>query len=160
MTKELSRGSEVYTDEVFQILAEYEISRSIRYPTPVGMLTIEMIPTGHDEKSLRAAPKIFTATLNAHLRSVDIPSVIGREYRVLLPTTSEHGTRSLCERLISVFRNKLSAEDGSSIAFSLNIGGVSHGGGDSLSYQSLLEKSANALKQSKLKGPNTFVVLS
>ncbi len=32
MKNELSRGDEVYGNDVFQILLEYEVSRSVRYP--------------------------------------------------------------------------------------------------------------------------------
>lgn len=160
MKKELSRGDEVYSRDVFEVLVEYEITRSIRYPTPVGFLQIEMTPTGLDEKSIQAAPKTFTKALNSHLRSVDIPSGAGREYRVLLPTTNDAGVRAVCARLLSVFRNKFTTQDGSSIAFSLCIGAISHMGGETLSIELLFEQAKNALKQSKLKGPNTYTILS
>ncbi len=159
MKNELSRGDEVYNDDVFQILLEYEVSRSIRYPTPLGILHIEIIPAGPNENTLSIAPRIFTSALNTHLRSVDIPSGSGCDYKVLLPTASEAGVRSVCERLLFVFRNKFSTPDGSSIAFSLNIGGAVHPGGASLTRELLLEKAQAALKQSKLKGPNTFAIL-
>jgi hypothetical protein len=158
MKNELSRGDEVYSDDVFQILLEYEVSRSIRYPTPLGILHIEMTPAGSDEATLRAAPKIFTTALNAHLRSVDIPSGSGRDYKILLPTSNEAGLRSICERLISVFRNKFNTQSGNSVAFSLNIGAASHAGGESLTRELLLQKAEAALKQSKSKGPNTFAI--
>lgn len=160
MRSELSRGDEVYSPDVFQVLVEYEISRSIRYPTPVGLLHLETQTTGLDEGALRAAPKVFTAALNSHLRSVDIPSGSGREYRVLLPTTNETGIRAICERLLSVFRNKFITADGSSIAFTLNIGGFTHGGGENLSSGLMFEQAQNALKQSKLKGPNTYLIIT
>lgn len=161
MTHELSRGNEVYSNDVFQVLIEYEISRSVRYPAPLAMLSIEMTPAaGLEEAALRDAPKIFTAALNTHLRSVDIPSGAGREYKVLLPTANESGVRTVCERLISVFRNKFNTRSGNSIAFSLNIGAASHAGGESLTREVLMEKAEAALKQAKLKGPNTYVMLS
>ena len=160
MKNELSRGNEVYSDDVFQVLMEYEISRSVRYPSPLALLHIEMTPAaGQEEATLREAPKIFTAALNTHLRSVDIPSGAGREYKVLLPAANEIGVRTVCERLISVFRNKFTTPSGNSIAFSLNIGAAAHAGGETLTGQVLLAKAQNALKQAKLKGPNTFVLL-
>jgi hypothetical protein len=159
MKNELSRGDEVYSDDVFQILLEYEVSRSVRYPTPLGILHIEMTPAGPNETTLRIAPRIFTAALNTHLRSVDIPSGSGRDYKVLLPTANETGMRSVCERLLYVFRNKFNTPDGNSIAFSLNIGAAAHAGGPTLTRELLLEKAQTALKQSKSKGPNTFAIL-
>jgi hypothetical protein len=160
MKNDLSRGDEVYSDDVFQILLEYEVSRSVRYPAPLGILHIEMTPAGPNETTLRIAPAIFTAALNIHLRSVDIPSGAGRDYKILLPTANETGIRSVCERLLHVFQTRFNTPDGGSIAFSLNIGAVSHPGGTSLTRQLLLERAQAALKQSKSKGPNTFALLS
>jgi len=158
MKNELSRGDEVYGNDVFQILLEYEVSRSVRYPTPLGILHIEMTPAGSDEATLHTAPKIFTAALNAHLRSVDIPSGSGRVYKILLPTTNETGLKSVCERLLSVFKNKFNTQSGNSVAFSLNIGATSHAGGETLTRELLLNNAEAALKQSKSKGSNTFAI--
>jgi hypothetical protein len=44
MRKMISRGEEVYSSDVFEILFEYEVSRSQRYPTPLSLLLIEMTP--------------------------------------------------------------------------------------------------------------------
>jgi hypothetical protein len=160
MKNDLSRGDEVYSLEVFLVLVEYEVSRSIRYPTPVGLIEIEMTPTGLDEKSLRAASKTFTSALNSHLRSVDIPCGQGRNFKILLPTANEAGIRSVCERLLSVFRNKFNTPEGGSLAFSVNLGAVSHPGGDTLSREYLLAQAAEALRLAKLKGPNTFTLIT
>jgi hypothetical protein len=160
MKNQQSRGDEVYTDDVFQILLEYEVSRSVRYPTPLGILHIEMAAAGSNPTAPQVAARIFSSALNTHLRSVDIPSGAGREYRILLPTATEAGVRSVCERLLFVFRNKFNAPDGSSIAFSLNIGATAHPGGSTLRRDLLLEKAEAALKQSKTRGPNTFALVS
>jgi len=160
MKNELSRGDEIYGDEVFKVLLGYEVSRSERYPAPLSMLHIEMTPTGLHEADLMTASRIFTTALNAHLRSVDIPCGAGREFKVLLPTTNEAGLRSVCERILSVFRNKFTTPDGKSIAFSLNIGAVSHNGGGLISPTTLLEKAETALKHSKHKGPNVYIIYS
>jgi len=158
MNTEISRGDEVYSEEVFEVLMEYEISRTIRYPSPLSLLCIEITPSGLDGASLSGTSKVFTRALNRHLRSVDIPAGSGNEYKILLPTTSSNGLRSVCERLLSVFKTKFNAADGSSIAFSLNIGAASHPGGKSLSRSYLFENAQTALKKSKLKGPNTYVI--
>ncbi len=160
MKKTISRGDEVYSDDVFQVLMEYELSRSNRYPAPLSMMHIEATPTALDEEALRAAPAVFATALNSHLRSVDIPSGAKREYRVLMPTTDTFGARAVCERILSVFRSKFDTKDGKSIAFTLNIGVVSLEGGSSLSRETLYERSEIALKHSKQKGPNTYVHFS
>lgn len=160
MRKVTSRGEEIYNSDVFDVLVQYEVSRSKRYPTPMALLQIEMTSSASNEEAQQAAPAIFTTTLNTHLRSVDVPSVVGNSFRILLPTTNETGLRSVCERLLSVFKNKFNTPNGSSIAFSLNIGATSHIGGPTLSTEGIFQKADEALKQSKLKGANTFVVIS
>ena len=158
MRKMVSRGDEIYSSDVFQILYEYEISRSRRYPAPLTLLKIEMTPSALSADLLATASTIFASVLNAHLRSVDIPSRTESLYSILLPTSDEHGARAVCERLLSVFKNKFTVADGA-IAFSLQIGATTHSGGPTMTSESILQKAEEALKQSKLKGPNTYIVL-
>ncbi|MBI5352686.1 MAG: GGDEF domain-containing protein [Chloroflexi bacterium] len=157
MRRTTSHDSEVYSSDVFRILAEYEISRSARYPTPVGLLQIEMTPHASNESALRAAPGVFIAALNGHLRSVDITSSAGSEFRILLPATSVSGVETICERLLSVFKNRFDTDFGS-VTFSLHIGAASHSGGPSLTVDGFFQSVEKALKESKLKGPNTYVM--
>ena len=158
MRKVASHDENVYSSDVFQILAEYEISRSARYPTPLGLLQIEMIPSASNENALRAAPAVFISALNSHLRSVDISSAAGSEFRVLLPATNSTGTDTVCERLLSIFKNKFETDFGA-ISFSLHIGATSHNGGPTLTAAGIFQNVEEALKQSKLNGPNTYVLI-
>lgn len=156
MRKLMSRGEEVYSSDVFEILFEYEISRSQRYPTPISLLQIETTPSAISEESLQNASAIFTTKINSHIRSVDIPSMISNHLYILLPTTNEAGARTVCERLVSIFKNKVD----DSLAFSLQIGASSHSGGSSLTGELLKQKADDALIQSKLKGPHTYVLIA
>lgn len=157
MRKMTSRGEEVYGSDVFEILFEYEITRTKRNPAPLALLHIEVTPTTSNEETLKAAPEVFITALNRHLRSVDIPSSTGRDFRVLLPTTDESGIRTVCERLLSVFKNKFETPSGS-VAFSIQIGATVCPANAVLSMENIYHKAKEALKLSKLKGPNTFVV--
>ena len=159
MRKMVARGDEIYSSDVFQILYEYEITRSQRYPSPLTLLKIEMTPSALNDDLLGNASTVFASALNAHLRSVDIPSRTENLYSILLPTSDEHGARAVCERLLSVFKNKFDVSNGA-IAFSLQIGATTHSGGPTMTSESILQKAEEALKQSKLKGPNTYIVLS
>jgi GGDEF domain-containing protein len=105
---------------------------------------------------LQKATSIFAAKVNSHIRSVDIPSGTGNRLNLLLPTTDEAGTRAVCERLISIFKSKVD----NSITFSLQIGASSHPGGSTLTGDFLLQKAEEALAQSKLKGPHTYVLIT
>lgn len=159
MRRIASHDTEVYNSDVFRILADYEITRSIRYPTPLGLLQIEMIPNASNEDAKRAASDIFITALNGHLRSVDITSTDGSQFRILLPATSMAGTETVCERLLSVFKNKFETKFGP-VSFSLHIGATSHNGGTSLTTTGLFQNAETALGQSKLKGANTYVLIS
>lgn len=151
-------GEDIYNSDVFKILFDYEVSRSQRYPSPMALLQIEMSPSALNTDLLTLASAVFTTALNSHLRSVDIASKYGDSFRVLLPNTNEHGARAVCERLISVYRNEFNVSGGT-IAFSLQIGASTHNGGPEMSAEDLMRKAKEALKQSRLKGPNTYVIV-
>jgi hypothetical protein len=160
MKKIDSLNGDMYNSDVFQILFDYEISRSKRYPSPLALIQLEMTPTASSSEALSTAPGIFSAALNTHLRSVDIPSKAGNIFTLLLPNSDKHGAQAVCERLLSVFKNKFETPDGSSIVFSLQLGATTHTGGADITSEGVLRKTAEALKQSKLKGANTYVFLS
>ncbi len=159
MKKNLSRGEEIYGEDVFEILFQYEISRSKRYPSPLALLQIEMTPTAMNEEALTGAITVFTTALNSHLRSVDIPSKNGSGFRILLPSSNEHGARVVCDRLLSVFRNKFDTPNGP-VAFSLQIGGTAHNGGPAIKREELINNAEEALRQAKLKGAHSYIVLA
>jgi hypothetical protein len=153
-------NADMYSSDVFEILLNYEVSRCKRYPSPLSLLHIEMTPSALSTEALSAAPAIFSSTLNSHLRSSDIPSKAGNIFMLLLPNSDKHGALAVCERILSVFKNKFETPDGNSITFSLHIGATTHTGGTTVSCESILQKAEEALKQSKLKGANTHVFLS
>jgi len=160
MDKKLTVVGEIYSEDVFFILMEYEIARAKRYPTPISLLCIEITPTASNDDTLHAASALFASALNRHMRSADIPCVHGREFMIMLPSTTQAGLQGTCERMLSIFKNRFETEDGNTITFSLNIGGSSHEGGATLSRDTLLEKAMTALGQTKQKGSNTFVIVT
>lgn len=158
MRKMMSRGEEVYSTDVFEILFDYEITRTRRTPAPLAMLHIEMSPTTSNEETRKNAQVVFVSALNTHLRSVDIPSSAGRDFRVLLPTTDESGTRTVCERLLSVFKNSFDTPTGP-VAFTIQIGAAVCPSGVEQTMEEISQRAREAVKQSRLKGPNTFVIV-
>jgi hypothetical protein len=160
MMKKLTRGDELYSDDVFWVLFDYEVTRSQRYPSPLSLIKIEMTPSASDPVINRAAAAIFIAELNSNLRMADIPTGNGNSYHILLPTTDENGGRTVCERMLSIFRNRFDTKDGESITFSINLGMAAHPGGPSLTADELLQNTEKAFQQSKFNGPNTYVVYS
>jgi hypothetical protein len=127
---------------------------------PLSLLRIEMTPFASNPEALSAASGIFSSALNAHLRSVDIPSKKGNVFTLLLPNSDKHGAQIVCERLLSVFKNKFETSEGNSVTFSLYIGTTTHTGGPAISSEGVIQKAEEALKQSRLKGANTYIFLS
>ena len=160
MKKIPSLNGDMYSNDVFQILFDYEVSRCKRYPAPLTLIQLEMTSTAVSAEALSAAPGIFSTALNTHLRSVDIPSKAGNIFTLLLPNSDKHGAHAVCERLLSVFRNKFETPDGESIVFSLVIGATTHNGGPTITSEGVLQKAVEARKQCQQKGANTFVFLS
>jgi hypothetical protein len=151
-------SEEVYNNDVFLVLLEYEVSRCKRYPAPLSLIQIEMMSHGPDPKALEVESKAFSKVLNAHLRSVDIPSRKKNIFTVLLPNSDVHGAQALCERLLSVFKKGLETPNGNKlIEFSLYIGGATHSGGPDISSEIILRQAGEALKQAKTKGANTYI---
>ncbi|MCA1900258.1 MAG: GGDEF domain-containing protein [Chloroflexi bacterium] len=149
-------AEDVYNIDVFQVLLKYEIERSKRYPCPLTLLQIETNPAAVNPQTLKAAPLIFASALSAHLRAADIPARTGNLFTVLLTNADRHGAQAVCERLLSVFKNKLEDGAGNSIAFSLQIGATSHPGGETLDMEKLIQKTEEALQQAKKKGQNVW----
>jgi hypothetical protein len=158
MIKKLSVIGAIHSEDVFNVLMDYEIARAIRYPAPISLLCIEITPEASNLETLHSASNLFASALNQHLRSADTPCVNGKEFKIMLPATNQKGLSSACERLLSIFKNRFDTEDGNSISFSLYIGGATHQDGETLSRDGLLEKGQSALNLSKQKGLNTYVI--
>jgi len=149
-------AEDVYNIDVFQVLLKYEVEHSKRYPCPLTLLQIDTNPAAVNPQTLRNAPLIFASALSVHLRAADIPARTGNLFTVLLTNADRHGAQSVCERLLSVFKNKLEDGAGNSIAFSLQIGATSHPGGETLDMEKLIQKAEEALRQAKQKGSNAW----
>src|SRR5574341_1317768 len=155
MKKTILYREQLYSEDVFRILMDYEIIRTIRYPAPLSLIHLEMTPHTSDGKTPRSASPIFETALNSRLRSADIPARHGKGYLILLPATNEAGARVVCGRLLAVFAQEFEMKDGKSVKFSLHIGVASHDGGPTLMKEALLQTAESGLRQSRLKGANT-----
>jgi len=157
MKKDDPLDGDVYNIDVFQVLLKYEVSRSTRYPNPLTLIQIDMKPNALSPETLKTAPLVFASALNKHLRASDIPARNGNMFTILLPNSDKHGARTVCERLLSVFRNKFEDREGNSLTLSLHMGVTYHPGGKDLTSGLLLQKASDGLTQSQRKGPNTYV---
>jgi GGDEF domain-containing protein len=160
MNTKLSVLGSIYTEEVFKVILDYEIARAKRYPTPIALICIEIIPKSMDRETLQAASNLFVSALNNHIRSADIPCVNGKEIRIMLPATNRSGLISTCERILSIFKQEFETEDGHKIVFDLYLGGTAQEGGENLSQSKLLENGLSALRTTKNQGINTYFIHS
>jgi len=159
MDKKLSVIGDIYSEEVFKVILDYEIARAKRYPTPMSLLCLEIIPQAKNQETLQAGSNLFASAIKQYMRSADIPCVNGKVFKILLPSTNQDNLNSTCERMLALFTKEFETDDGETISFSLYIGGTTQEGGETLSRDQLLEKSQSAMNQSKEKGINTYVVL-
>lgn len=160
MNKKLSVIGDIHTEDVFNLILDYEVARAMRYPTPMALMCIEIVPRSNNLETLQAASNLFVSALDQYIRSADIPCVIDKEIMIMLPATNQSGLLSTCERMLSIFKQEFESEDGHEITFDLYIGGTAQKGGGDLSRSKLLESSQSALLESKLKGINTYVIQS
>jgi GGDEF domain-containing protein len=160
MKRDPSSKIQLYNREVFEVLMEYEMNRSQRYPNPICLLNILISPNRQAAELQQAMDTEISAQLNSHLRSADIPAKIGDQYLVLLPTTDEHGGRAVCERTLSVFKGLLRSEAGTTFSVSAFIGLAFHPGGADLSSTILKQQAASALKHAHRQGLPTYTVYS
>jgi GGDEF domain-containing protein len=160
MKRDSSNNIQLYNREVFEVLLEYEMNRSQRYPSPICLLNILIIPGQQIPKDRQTIDAEISAQLNSHLRSADIPAKIGDQYLVLLPTTDERGGRTVCERILSVFKGLLRSETGTTFSASVFIGLAFHPSGTDLSSTILIQQAASALKHAHQQGLPTYTVYS
>jgi hypothetical protein len=160
MKKNPSNEIQLYNREVFEVLMEYEIIRSQRYPNPICLMNILIIPGQLATESQQAMDAEIFALLNSHLRSADIPAKTGDEYLILLPTTDESGGRAVSERILSVFKGLLRSKAGVTFSVSVYIGLAFHPGGADLSSAILNQQAASALKHAHQQGLPTYTAYS
>lgn len=156
MNQPLLHKDPLYSGDVFQILMEYEIIRTIRYPAPLSLIRLEMTPHPSDGGVPRSAVSIFETAFTSQLRAVDIPARHEPGYLVLLPMTNEAGARTVCERLQAVFGREFETNEGKPVKFSLQFGVASHNGGPTLMKEILLQTAETGLRGSRSKGGNTI----
>ena len=159
MDKTPLRKDQIYSEDAFRILMEYEFIRTIRYPTPISLIYLEITPHTADGKTPPSTISIFETAFNSHLRLADIPTRYGTGYLILLPATNEAGARALCERLLAIFEKEFKTEEGKTVKFTLQIGIATHNGGPTLMKETLIQAAETSLGQSRLKGPNTIGTL-
>ena len=160
MKKDSSNDFQLYNRDVFNVLLDYEITRSQRYPSPISLLNIMIIPNQPTPEIQQVIDAEVSTKLNSHLRSADIPAKIGEQYLILLPTTDEAGGRTVCERILSIFKGLLITDTGITFSVSVFIGHAFHQGGANLSSDILMQQAVSAMNHAHQQGIPTYTTFS
>ena len=162
MSLQLNKSSEtgLYDEQVFKLLAEYELSRAQRYPSPVTLLHISLNLEQVKPEIAEKVKQLFEGILNTSLRISDIPGHYGNDFLVLMPATDETGAQAAAGRLIARLKGTRDFDDGNLFKFSIHIGIATHPGGRGASANQLLQQAETAMQQARKVGPQAYKVFS
>ncbi len=157
LRKEKPIGVELYSREVFQVLLEYEINRSRRYPASVALINILVKIDPNMPETQAGADKAIKEIFNANLRGADIPAKNGNEYLILLPTIDEAGARIVCERLLNLMKRTHQTSAGKMFNI-IGHAGIAILESSVVSGAVLMSQSARALSAARAQGLSTYSV--
>ena len=155
-----SNKSGLYDKQVFKLLAEYELSRAQRYPSPVTLLHISVNQEQARSELVETVEQLFANILNTSLRISDIPAHYGKDFLVLMPATDERGAKAASSRLIARLKGTRNFDQGNLFKYEIHIGIATHPGGRGVSVDDLLEQAETALNNAKKAGPQAYKVFS
>jgi hypothetical protein len=162
MSSERKKVSEtgLYDEQVFKLLADYELTRVQRYPSPVSLLHISPNLEEAKPEIVKTVEQLFAGILNTSLRISDIPAHYGKDFLVLMPATDEIGAQAAASRLIARLKGTRNFADGKLFKFNIHIGIASHPGGKGVSVDSLLQQAESALQEARKAGLQAYIVYS
>lgn len=140
----------------FLNLADQELARSKRYKLPLMVLILDLdhfklINDRHGHAIGDAVLQGLVQNLREVLREPDLIGRIGsEEFAVLLPNTTLAGGRALAERIVTMVRANPVGVDGTSISYTVSIGGACLS--DERSFPALLKQAEAALARAKSAG--------
>lgn len=147
----------VYNKFVFNILLQHEISRTRRYPTPISLLRIELLPNEIPPENLERARQMVAYILNRFLRTADVPAQDGNIFFVLLPLTDLEGARCVASRILTRLSDPQIGVNGVPFKPSACIGYTWHPGGDTLTAEKLFQEVQAATQTAVQNGPYSMV---
>ena len=152
------RNNDLYDGDVFILLADYELSRAQRYPTPITVLYITLNLDEAKPEITESIKQLFVEILNSNLRVSDIPAYYGNDFLVLMPATDEIGGQAAASRLIARLKGTRNFEDGSLFKFNVHIGISTHSGGQGMSAKDLIAEAKQASREAKKQGPQALAI--
>jgi diguanylate cyclase (GGDEF)-like protein len=162
MSLQLNKSSEtgLYDQQVFMLLAVYELSRAQRYPSPVTLLHISVNQEQASSEIAESVEQLFANILNTSLRVSDIPAHYGKDFLVLMPATDERGAKAASSRLIARLKGTRNFANGNLFKYEIHIGIATHPGGQGTSIDKLIEQATDAMQNARKDGPQGYKIFS
>jgi len=148
----------LYNGDVFTLLADYELSRAQRYPTPVTVLYITLNLDEAKPEIIESVKQLFAGILNSSLRVSDIPAHYGNDFLVLMPATDDIGAQAAASRLIARLKGTRNFADGTLFKFTVHIGISTHPGIQGISAKDLIAEAKQASQEAKRQGPQALAI--
>lgn len=145
----LTHEIELYPPDSFQMLLDHEIARARRYQHPLSIMRISVEAKPQTPHTQHSAEVFAINALNLEVRETDIPCKMGNEFLLLMPFTSELGSKIVSERLEKVFKVEHQTYDRVSFHVSTFIGMTSAIGDSPISSKKLMEQASEALQFAK-----------
>ena len=149
----------LYQQEVFKILAEYELARSQRHPNPITLMHVSLKLKNNNSKIEDSLKQIFYSLLNTSLRVSDIPAHYDDDFLILMPVTNDLGGQAATLRLISRLKGDINTMDEEkAYKYSIHVGIASRSGGESVTLEKLMAEAKQAMGDARNQGPEAFSI--
>lgn len=158
--RQLVGESGIFTQDVFEVLINYEISRVQRYPSPLALLHIALASGGFSADLQKKSRDALTNLLNRTLRVSDVPAHLGEEFLVLLPATDEIGARAVADRILGHFRTTQNLATGRLQTLNAYIGVTCRGAGTASSAQELMAEASVAMNEARAQQSPRYLTYS
>ncbi|MBI5054540.1 MAG: diguanylate cyclase [Chloroflexi bacterium] len=149
----------LFTRSMIEILLSHEITRSLRYPSPLTILRLALhVAAPLDDALLRKAHLMVSDLLNTNLRASDAPGHYDGGYLIIAPATPADGGLVIASRLAHRIKILHPMDSHTQLLdMSACIGVASHAGGRELSEINLLEQANIALAEAQRRGAHSVV---
>ena len=150
----------IFTQDVFEVLLNYEISRIQRYPSPLALLHIALATGSFSADLEKRSRDALTNLLNRTLRVSDVPAHYGEEFMVLLPATDEMGARAVADRILGHFRTTQNLATGRLQTLNAYIGVTSRGAATASSAPELMAEASVAMNEARAQQSPRYLIYS
>jgi hypothetical protein len=159
--RQLASETGLYAYEVFEVLLNYEISRTKRYPSPLTLIHLALATEHQPPEFKKQAQEAMTNLLNRTLRVSDVPTHYNDDFLILLPATDDEGGRAVAERSLGHYRTTQSLSTGRlSAKRNAYLGITTENGSAILSAQQLMAQAAVAMNEARLRKSYTYVAFA